>query len=184
MKLRLFLFLFLACTLVTGSAMAQGCSTSPIAFPAPGGNDKTVASGTCIANVDAGSTGQGGRLRWNDSNNHELVLFDSDDGGGFLWCAGGGGNANNCAVGTILCLQQDGNMVMYTPRPGQGTIHCGNDGDGGLAVWASNTQHDNDGQEELVIEEDVVWMGVLRTGDRAVIRNGNGIQWASTGYTD
>ena len=99
MKLRSFLFaglfLFLASTLLVGNAMAQGCSTTPIAFPAPGGTDRTVASGTCIANVDAGSaTGQGGRLRWDNSGNHELQLFDSDDSGQLLWCANSGGNNN------------------------------------------------------------------------------------------
>src|SRR5215467_10009422 len=101
MKLRLFLFLFFACTLLAEKAMAQGCSTTPIAFPT-GSSDKTLAPGTCIANADSDSpTGQGGRLRWDNAGNHELVLFDSEHGGNFLWCAGGGGNSNNCAVGTV-----------------------------------------------------------------------------------
>ena len=187
----LFLFLFIACTLLAGRAMAQGCTTTPDAFPT-GSSDKPVASGTCLANADAdSSTGQGGRLRWDDSNNDKLILFDSEHGGGFLWCAGGAngvgtGNQNDCAGGagsSVLCMQHDGNLVLYTPN-GTTLPHCVNDGDGGRAVWASNTDGDNDGQEELVIEENVVFGGVLRTGERVVIRNGSGVKFVGLGYVD
>ncbi|HEV3037365.1 MAG TPA: hypothetical protein VHA33_06230 [Candidatus Angelobacter sp.] len=178
MKLKL--FLFLASALLAGRAMAQGCSTNPIPFPLPGNADKMVPSGTCIANVDEG--GQGGRLRWDNNGSHILQLFDADDAGQSLWCDNSG---SGCIPGSILCLQQDGNMVMYSPSPGQGTIDCGrSDGDGGQAVWASNTQHKNDSHEELAVGEDVLWLGVIRTGDRAVVRNGSGAQWVSTGFTD
>lgn len=188
MKLKLFLFLFIACTLLAGRAMAQGCQTNPKIFPT-GNSDTTLTPGFCIANVDAGSTGQGGRLRWDDSNNQELVLFDSDDTGNFLWCAGGAfgsgtGNQSLCRTGTILCLQHDGNMVLYAPNGPNTASVCVHDGDGGVAVWASNTDGDNDGQEVLEIEEDVVFNGSRRTGDRVVIRNGSGIKFVSLGYTD
>lgn len=198
MKIRLFLFLFFACTLIAGRAMAQGCSTSPIHFPQPGDPDFQVPSGTCIANSDEGLTGQGGRLRWDNNNSHEFQLFDSDDNGALLWCAnsandnGGSSGPSNCwnIPGSILCLQQDGNMVIYQPqRGGPSTIDCGRtDSDGGQVVWASGTLPvigtDNDGHEELVVEEDVVYKGVKRTGDRAVIRNNSGAQWVSLGYVD
>jgi len=191
MKNRLFLFLFFACTLLTGRAMAQGCSTAPLTFPT-GSSDKTVASGTCIANADSDSpTGQGGRLRWDDAGNHKLVLFDSEHGGNFLWCAGGAfgvgtGNSNDCAGGvgnTVLCMQHDGNLVVYIPN-GTTLPHCVNSGDGGIAVWASNTDGDNDGQEELVIEENVSFGGTTRTGERVVIRNRSGAQFVGLGYVD
>jgi hypothetical protein len=173
MKLRLFLFLFLACSLLAGRAYAQGCSTAPIPFPT--NNNHLVPSGTCIANVDPNSpTGQGGRLRWNDNSNHELVLFDSDSGGIFLWCAGGGHDSTKCALGHSLCLQADGNMVIYAE-----SSTCS-----GTPVWASNTQGQNFANERLVVNKNVVWKSLLRTGDRAVVRNDNGPQWVSTGYTD
>lgn len=179
MKLRLFLFLLFACSLLVGNAMAQGCSTTPIAFPAPGASDKQLAAGTCIANADSdSSTGQGGRLRWDNNNSHELQLFDSEHGGVFLWCDGQSDSSTTCVPGNILCLQQDGNMVIYS---GSGISCTGNHG---IPVWASNTDGDNDGQEELTVEENVVFAGVLRTGERAVIRNRSGIIFVSLGYVD
>lgn len=203
MKMRLFLFLFFACTLLAGRAMAQGCSTSPIHFPQPGDPDYQVPSGTCIANADPDSpTGQGGRLRWDNNNSHELQLFDSDDSGQLLWCANStndngaeGSPTSNCWAipNSILCLQQDGNMVIYQPqRGGPTTIDCGRtDNDGGQAVWASGTQHGNDGFEVLHVLEDPFFchggVCITRTGDRAVISNdtapGNHI-WVSLGYVD
>jgi hypothetical protein len=178
MKLKL--FLFLASALLAGRAMAQ-CSTLPFTFPAPGTADKTVPSGTCLANVDAGTTGQGGRLRWNNNNSHELQLFDADDQGQLLWCAN---NSGVCATGGILCAQQDGNLVMYSQVQGQPPIACHDNGNGGSVSWSSRTQHKNDGQEALTVDEDISCNGATRTGDRAVVRNGQGIQWCSTGYTD
>lgn len=193
-KLFLFLFLFLACTLLAGRALAQGCSTSPIGFPAPGASDKTVAPGTCIANADPDSpNGQGGRFRWDNNNSHELQLFDADDNGQLLWCAnpdntngGSSGDTSNCFTtnGSILCLQQDGNMVIYAPS-GSIQPHCVNSGDGGTAIWASGTDGANDGQEELAVEENPFFNGHTRTGDRAVIRkDGNHIIWVTLGFVD
>ena len=197
MKLKLFLFLFFACTLLSARAMAQGCSTIPIPFPLVGTADIKVNSGACVANVDAGTTGQGGRLRWDNNNSHALELFDSDDSGQLLWCAGGNPNAN-CRSGNnaILCLQQDGNMVIYVPQANETTaIVCNRnagDGGGGVAIWASNTQHANDGAnngtEQLLVEEDVFFCAnnvcTTRTGDRAVIQTASGLQFVSLGYTD
>jgi hypothetical protein len=188
MKLRLFLLLFLACTLLAGRAIAQGCSAQPIPFPHPGDNDRGVKSGTCIANinVDPDATGQGGRLRWDDNSNHQLILWDTDDGGQFLWCAPDRTNGI-CVQGLLLCLQQDGNMVIYEGNPHAGTPHCGDVGNNptlGNALWASNTPGSNDGHEELLVDEDVTWLELKRYGERVVIRNGRGIQWVSTGFSD
>jgi hypothetical protein len=179
MKLTLFLFLFLAGSLLAGRAMAQGCSTAPIAFPPPGDADIQVAPGTCIANADRDSpTGQGGRLRWDDNGNNELVLFDSEHGGIFLWCDGQSDSSTTCIPGNILCLQADGNMVIYS---GNGISCTGNHG---KAVWSSKTLGDNDSQERLTVEENVVCGGVQRSGERAVIRNASGVQFCSLGYVD
>jgi hypothetical protein len=170
--------------------MAQGCSTNPKPFPLPGNADIQVGAGTCIANADEGPTGQGGRLRWDNSNSHKLELFDSDDSGQLLWCAGGNPNANcRGGSGDILCLQQDGNMVIYVPQVGgPSTIDCGRtDNDGGVAIWASNTQHDNDDFEELLVREDVFFctsVCTTRTGDRAVIQNSSAVVFVSLGYND
>lgn len=202
MKMRLFLFLFFACTLLAGRAMAQTCFASPRNFPQPGAADITEPP-FCIANSDEGSTGQGGRLRWNNNGSHALELFDTDDSGQLLWCAnpnndngGSGSPTSNCFAipGSILCLQQDGNMVIYQPqRGGPTTIDCNrNDGDGGQAVWASGTENtifttNNNGNERLVVEENVSFQGTTRFGDRAVIRNNptnTGILWVTLGYSD
>lgn len=168
----LFLFLFIACTLLAGRAMAQGCSTTPLKFPPSGGHDLAVPSGTCVASTD--STGaQTGRLRWDNGGNGILQLFDTDDGGGALWCAEQSGN---CAKGTILCRQQDGNLVIYKPKPNQGPIACGNDGDGGDPVWASNTSCGisfncpNEDTEELFVQDHLSVNGV-NIGEAAVIYN-------------
>jgi hypothetical protein len=173
--------------------MAQGCSTNPISFPPPGASDQQVASGTCIANVDVdnGVTMQGGRFRWDNNSSNELQLFDADDSGQLLWCAnsannhGGSSGPTNClnSNGSILCLQQDGNMVIYAPN-GPIQPHCVNNGDGGVAVWASDTAGDNDGGEELVVQEDVFFKNAHRLGDRAVIRNNTKVVWVSLGYAD
>jgi len=180
MKLRLFLFLCLACTLLAGRAMAQGCSTSPLTFPPPSGSDRQVAAGTCIANndTDGSTTTQGGRLRWNNNNSHELELFDHDDNGQRLWCDGKSDSSTTCIPGNILCLQADGNMVIYS---GSGISCTGNQG---TPVWASNTVGVNDSQEALRVEEDVSFKGLTRSGDRAVIRNGNAVHFCSLGYVD
>lgn len=195
----LFLFLFIACTLLAGRAMAQGCTTNPKDFPQPGDADTQVGSNFCIANPDEGPTGQGGRLRWATNGGHALQLFDADDSGELLWCAnsgndnGGSSGPTNCwdIPGSILCLQQDGNMVIYQPqRGGPSTIDCGRtDSDGGQAVWASGTENtlfttNNDGHEVLVVQEDVIFNNAQRTGDRAVIHNNSKILWVSLGYVD
>ncbi|HLJ26194.1 MAG TPA: hypothetical protein VKY85_05750 [Candidatus Angelobacter sp.] len=171
MKLRLFLFLFLACTLVTGSAMAQGCSTKPLQFPPSGGNDIGVPSGTCIASLDSAGN-QSGRLRWDNGGNGILQLFDTDDGGQSLWCAL---QAGSCARGRILCLQQDGNAVIYT---GSDCGGVGSDPDVGTALWASNTSGNcglfgnctNEDTEELFVQDNLSVNGV-HIGEAAVIYN-------------
>jgi hypothetical protein len=188
MKLRLFLFLFFAGALLTGRAMAQGCSTNPRPFPLPGAHDIKVNSEVCIANVDAGTTGQGGRLRWDNSGSNRLELFDSDDSGQRLWCANNGGT---CAIGKILCLQQDGNMVIYNDAPGNPAVECDRsdtDHDNGTPAWASNTQGDNDDFEELLVAEDVFFctnVCTTRFGDRAIIQSPtHGVVFVSLGYND
>jgi len=169
MKLRLSLFLFLACSLLAGTATAQ-CSTAPRAFPIRQNPDIMLPFGTfCIANAEVGGV-QGGRLRWGTGG---LELFDTDDGGKLLWCAGGGRNPNpiNCTRGNTLCLQQDGNMVIYANQGTNLAKVCDNGAtDHGVAVWASNTQGKNDDHEVL---------GVLdnSTDEHAFIQNRSGIVW-------
>jgi len=206
MKLRLFLFLLLACTLLAGRAIAQGCSTNPIKFPDPGAADKLVPSGTCIANADGDSpTGQGGRLRWDQpivgGSTHGLRLYDSDGGGTLLWCAnnadnaGGSSGPSNCLnhEGSILCLQQDGNMVIYVPAPGgPSVIDCNRrDNDGGQPVWHSATDLNNNVQQQLLVAEEVPFCplsgGACTTlhGDRAALLNCvSGYIWVSAAYND
>src|SRR5215471_19804189 len=118
MKMRLFLFLFFAGTLLAGRATAQTCFTSPRNFPQPGAADKNPGP-FCMANADSDSpSGQGGRLRWNNNSSHALYLFDTDDDGHLMWCAnpdntngGSSGDTSTCFTtnNSILCLQQDGN---------------------------------------------------------------------------
>lgn len=162
MKLRLSLFLFLACALLVGNAKAQTCSVTAKKFPT------TFNSAFCIASANSSGT-QTGRLRWDDNNSHALELFDTDDGGRFLWCAGGGSNQNNCARGNSLCLQSDGNMVIYQD------VDCG-----GNALWASNTSGGfecavfgnctNEDGEELFVQDNLIINGGS-FGESAVIYN-------------
>jgi hypothetical protein len=191
MKLRLILFLFVGCTLLAGKAFAQGCTTTPDTFPAPNTPDKGVLSGKCLTNndVDNGVTLQGGRLRWQGSVNTPgtLQLFDADDDGHALWCAIDK-QTGVCAQAELFCLQQDGNAVLYKGDHTQGTPHCGDVGNNstlGPALWASNTQFANDGNERLGVEEEqpqgVECHGSFFKGDRAVIRNNSGCQWINTG---
>jgi len=149
-----------------------------------------------MANADSDSpSGQGGRLRWNNNSSHSLLLFDTDGDGHLMWCAnpdntngGSSGDTSNCFTtnGSILCLQQDGNMVIYGPS---GTIQpqCVNSGNGGTVLWASGTEGSNNDNERLVVEEDVTFKNGLRTGDRGVIRNNphnSGILWVTLGFAD
>jgi hypothetical protein len=195
MNLKFKLFLFLACTLIAGTAMAQTCFTSPRNFPQPNTGD-IKESPFCMANADSDSpSGQGGRLRWNNNKSHALQLFDTDDDGRLMWCAnpdntngGSSGDTTNCFTtnNSVLCLQQDGNMVIYEPV---GTIipQCVGSGNGGKAIWASGTDGNNNTNERLTVEEDVTFQNGLRSGDRAVIRNtpvNTGILWVSLGYSD
>jgi hypothetical protein len=154
-----------------------------------------------MANADSDSpSGQGGRLRWNNNSSHALQLFDTDTDSHLIWCAnpdntngGSSGDTSTCLTtnNSILCLQQDGNMVIYGPS-GNILPHCINDGDGGKILWASGTEGSifsptNNGNERLVVEEDVVFKNALRTGDRAVIRNNpnnSGILWVTLGFVD
>jgi hypothetical protein len=200
LKMKFKLFLFLACALLAGRATAQTCFASQRNFPQPMAGDKT-APPFCMANADSDSpSGQGGRLRWNNNSSHALQLFDTDDDGHLMWCAnpdntngGSSGDTSNCLTtnNSILCLQQDGNMVIYGPS---GTImpQCVGDGGGGTPLWASGTENTfftttNNGNERLVVEEDVSFKNGLRSGDRAVIRNNptnTGILWVTLGYSD
>jgi hypothetical protein len=195
MKLRLFLFLFLASTLLAGTAMAQGCTTTPDPFPLQGDPDKEVISGKCLTNndTDNGVTQQGGRLRWQGSVNTPgtLQLFDADDDGHSLWCAIDK-STGVCAQAELFCLQQDGNAVLYQGDHTFGTPHCGDVGSNptlGRALWASNTQGANDNHEVLDVEEEdplgILWNNTRYKGDRAVVRNqttnNGGVQWLNTG---
>jgi hypothetical protein len=190
MKMRLFLFLFFAGTLLAGKAVAQ-CTTTPETFPLQNHADKQVASGKCLTNndTDNGVTQDGGRLRWQGGVNTPgtLQLFDTDDGGQALWCAIDSTTAA-CARAELFCLQQDGNAVLYQGDHSSGTPHCGdvpNNPTLGRALWASNTDGDNDNQEILDVEEKlpngILWNGAFRTGDRAVVRNSSGPIWVNTG---
>jgi hypothetical protein len=195
LKMKFKLFLILACTLLAGSAMAQTCFTSPRNFPQQGAADKT-ATPFCMANADSDSpSGQGGRLRWNNNSSHALQLFDTDDDGHLMWCAnpdntngGSSGDTSNCFTtnNSILCLQQDGNMVIYGPS-GKIMPQCVGSGGGGTPLWASGTEGANNNNERLTVEEDVTFQNGLRSGDRAVIRNSpinTGILWVTLGFSD
>jgi hypothetical protein len=169
MKLGLLLSLLLACTLLGGSAMAQGCAVTTIAFPPTGGTNNIIKSGTCIASGTPGGT-QTARLRWDNGGNGHLQLFDTDDSGQSLWCALD--STNHCAKGSSLCLQPDGNMVIYD----QSGCH-------GNALWASNTS--NNGLSNPICgffgpdcNEDGERLGVfditvngIAVGESAVIQN-------------
>jgi hypothetical protein len=149
-----------------------------------------------MANADSDSpSGQGGRLRWNNNKSHSLQLFDTDTDSRLIWCAnpdntngGSSGDTSNCLTTnqSILCLQQDGNMVIYGPS-GNILPQCVNSGNGGTVLWASGTEGNNNNNERLVVEEDVVFQNILRTGDRGVIRNNpnnSGILWVTLGFVD
>jgi hypothetical protein len=148
MKLRL--FLLLASALFAGRAMAQSsCTVEALKFPAVFNSAKCIASGT------PGGT-QTARLRWDNNDAGELQLFDTDDGGTLLFCAS---NSSGCVSGgESLCLQTDGNMVIYS-----GTS-CS-----GQPRWASNTAGTFEDGEELFVAELVV-NGVSR-GEAAFIFN-------------
>lgn len=154
MKHKLYLLLFTVIVLLgIGTANAQ-CTPSILLFPPPttdGSITKlAVPSGTCIA-----SPGQTARLRWNNNNSGLLQLFDTDEGGAQVWCDGIN-DPGGCQSGGSLCLQSDGNLVIY---PG---TNC----DGGAAKWSSGTvgansvcpetglaviELANDGQEHVAI---------------------------------
>lgn len=183
MKLRLLVLLFLAGSLLAGRAMAQGCTVTALTFPTSG--NKQIPQQTCITNndTDRGTTTDGGRLRWDNKDasgnvSHLLELFDHDDSGQRLWCDGQSDQSTTCKPGNILCLQSDGNMVIY-----EGTDCNTNQG---TPVFASNTNAagDNDGQERLEVEENVSFGGSTRSGDRAVIRNGSKALFVSLGFVD
>jgi hypothetical protein len=133
--MRIKLFLFLACALLAGSAKAQ-CKVEGLLFPAPSASNffAEVVPGTCLASGT--STNQTARLRWVNGN---LALFDLDDGGTgkLLWCAG---SPNACVTGGSLCLQRDGNLVIYSQDQCVGS-----------PLWASNTVGANDPAEFLEV---------------------------------
>lgn len=112
-----------------GTARAQ-CPETTLLFPANSANSDIakveVPSGACIAGRN-----QAARLRWDDGGNGLLELFDTDDGGTLIWC-NGFNDPGGCKPGKSLCLQSDGNMVIY-----DGASCTGN------AVWASGTVGQN-----------------------------------------
>jgi outer membrane protein assembly factor BamB len=152
MKLKLFLLFFTGIVLLgIGTANAQ-CPNSILLFPPPT-TDGTIVklavpSGTCIA-----APNQTARLRWNNNNSGLLQLFDTDEGGAQIWCDGIN-NPGGCQPGGSLCLQSDGNMVVYLGTSCNGT-----------AIWSSGTvggnslcpeglaviEVANDGQEHVAI---------------------------------
>ena len=155
MKLRLFVFLFLASALLFGMSTAHAaCLATSIAFPPPNsGHNFVVKSGACITDPNSGA-----RLRWDDNNSGELQLFDTDGGGNLLWCAHN--SAGSCARGASLCLQEDGNMVIYTGA------NCA-----GSPVFASNTRGQNEDGEELSVGE--LTINGVKEGEIALITNDN-----------
>jgi hypothetical protein len=155
MKLKLFLLFITGIVLLgIGTAQAQ-CPEAILLFPPPTSDGSitkvAVQSGMCIS-----AANQAARLRWNNNNSGLLQLFDTDEGGSQIWCDGIN-DPGGCQPGGSLCLQSDGNMVVYT-----GTS-CN-----GAAVWASGTVgansanreglrvlDENDGQEHIIIEANV-----------------------------
>lgn len=120
-----------------GTARAQ-CAETTLLFPLNSLNSDIakveVPSGACIA-----APNQAARLRWNNNGNGLLQLFDTDDGGGQIWCDGIN-QPGGCQPGKSLCLQSDGNMVVYA-----GASCTGN------AVWSSGTVGQNSCVEGLII---------------------------------
>jgi hypothetical protein len=152
MKLRLYLSL-LALTLLfaIGAAHAQSlpCVVAGLDFPSPNqvGMAFSVDSGACLASTSPNDRNgpQTGRLRWDDNKSGKLELFDTDDGGALLWCGHLHDGNGPCAVGKSLCLQWDGNMVIYS-----GT------GCSGSPQWASNTNGENEGGEFLFVGDKII----------------------------
>ena len=110
-----------------GTAHAQ-CAEATLVFPFQNSSNTDIAkvevpSGACIAGVNHVA-----RLRWDDNNNGILQLFDTDGTGGQIWCDGISDPGGICQPGKSLCLQSDGNMVVYA-----GASCTGN------AVWSSGT---------------------------------------------
>lgn len=129
------LFLLLATILFAGMGMAhaQNCPEAVIQFPAT----FNVGDTFCIA-----APNQAARLRWSNVENGvpdgRLQLFDTDDGGASLWCAHLHDGSTTCAQGNSLCLQIDGNAVIYSG------LNCS-----GQALWSSKTTGDNVNGEVL-----------------------------------
>jgi hypothetical protein len=124
-----------------GTARAQ-CSEAYLLFPIHFSNGTNgdvakveVPSGTCIAALN-----QAARLRWNNNNSGLLQLFDTDEAGNQIWC--NGIDAGGCKPGKSLCLQSDGNMVIYA-----GASCTGN------AVWSSGTVGQNFCGEGLAVAD-------------------------------
>jgi hypothetical protein len=150
MKLKSFLLLISILFMGFGAARAS-CPEGGLLFPAPGSGVKlAVKSGTCIA-----APGQAARLRWDDSGSGQLQLFDSDDAGTpLIWCAHD--NTGACARGSSLCLQDDGNLVIYAGSD------CKTD-----PLWASNTTRSGDNEDG----EFLTVIDVVGSGERAAILN-------------
>lgn len=146
MKYKLFLLLAWALLAGISTAHAQQCVVGIITFPTSG-NDATNTP-LCLA-----ANGQAARLRWDNNGSGLLQLFDTDDGGQAIWCAKD--VIGNCAKGTWLCFQSDGDLVIY-----DGVQACT-----GNAIWHSGTKGDNVGGEVLTLTDSST------DGEHAVIVN-------------
>jgi hypothetical protein len=141
MKYTRLLMLF-AGMIILGVGMASAqCAEAILLFPLKSSNSDIakveVPSGACIAAVN-----QAARLRWDNNGSGLLQLFDTDDGGSQIWC-NGINNPGGCQPGKSLCLQSDGNMVIYA-----GASCTGN------AVWSSGTVGQNICTEGLAVADE------------------------------
>jgi hypothetical protein len=153
MKLRL--FLLLASTLLGGVATARANCFTYVLFPAPGSStDSALVNGVCIVGFRGYTDGT---LRWDNNNSGQLQLFDTDDDKSLLWCPR---DRHDCLVGKTVCLQRDGNMVLYSDGP----YICG-----GTPLWASNTQGLNH-HGEILVEQDIRTVSG-KTGERVLLKN-------------
>lgn len=126
-----------------GTARAQ-CSEAYLLFPVHFSNSSNtdiakveVPAGACIAALN-----QAARLRWDNNGSGLLQLFDTDEAGNQIWC-NGISDPGGCKPGKSLCLQSDGNMVIYA-----GASCTGN------AVWSSGTVGQNFCAEGLAVADE------------------------------
>jgi hypothetical protein len=149
------LFLLLSSILLTGMGTAHASCVVRFDFPDPNQANIVVPKGTCIVNR---TDNPQAHLRWDNNGDGTLTLWDSDESGGAIvaWCAHD--SSGNCAVGSQLCAQADGNLVIYKDLTGT----CK-----GTPVWASNTVGQNIGGEVLLVIDNLD----SNVGERAVLAN-------------